>query len=645
MEFKSLFQSGKIGTLEVSNRVVKAPQSTAMSNMDGSVSERLIRHYKKLAEGGVGLVIVEYAYVDDYASKSAHCQLGISSNEHIPGLAWLASTIKETGAKAGIQIEHCGRQKFLGTPPMLAPSRIPWPTLYEKTGMVPEEMNLEQIEDVIEAFGDAALRAQMAGFDLVEIHGAHGYLITNFLSPHTNKRLDLYGGSLENRMRFLKRIVENVRKKVGPDYPVTVRLSGSDYEPDGLTIEDTVEISKVLETLGIDAIHVSGGDHHMMVHQVTPMALSVCHNTWAAEIIKKEVNIPVIASGSITLPRYGEEIISSGKADFIGLGRPLWADPDWALKAKEGRSEDVRPCIRCNDGCLERTFYFYRAVSCTVNPAVGREGELDIAPAEQSKKVAVVGGGPAGMEAARVAALRGHDVTIYEKRELGGALIEASAPEFKTDLRPLHQYYLTQLQKLDIQIQHEEATAETIQNENYDVVILATGAKPIPLNLPGQENTRVVHALDVLSNQADTGQKVLVIGGGMVGTETALHLAEEHQRDVVLVEMADQIMGDVGHSEAMVYFDKIKKDKIKVLTGEKVTEITHEGIIVQNKKGQTKTIGADTVVIAAGFTPNNTLSINISTSNNVEVYSIGDCVKPAKFLDAIHQAFHLARKI
>ncbi|HBI05258.1 MAG TPA: NADH oxidase, partial [Paenibacillaceae bacterium] len=264
MEFKSLFQSGKIGTLEVSNRVVKAPQSTAMSNMDGSVSERLIRHYKKLAEGGVGLVIVEYAYVDDYASKSAHCQLGISSNEHIPGLAWLASTIKETGAKAGIQIEHCGRQKFLGTPPMLAPSRIPWPTLYEKTVMVPEEMNLEQIEDVIEAFGDAALRAQMAGFDLVEIHGAHGYLITNFLSPHTNKRLDLYGGSLENRMRFLKRIVENVRKKVGPDYPVTVRLSGSDYEPDGLTIEDTVEISKVLETLGIDAIHVSGGDHHMM---------------------------------------------------------------------------------------------------------------------------------------------------------------------------------------------------------------------------------------------------------------------------------------------------------------------------------------------------------------------------------------------
>ena len=437
--YPNLFSPGKIGNLTLKNRIMKAPQSSGMSNKDGTVSERLIRYYRHEAAGGAGMIIVEYAYVDDIGAKSAHCHLGISDNEHIPGLTWLAENIKEQGAVPAIQIEHCGRQKFLGTQPICAPSAIPWPMLWEKYGVqaVPRELTIEEIQDIVHAFGDAALRAKTAGFELVEIHGAHGYLLTNFFSPCTNHRTDLYGGSLENRMRIYVEIVRDVRKKVGPDFPVTIRLSGTDYEPDGFTIDDTIALAKVLEKEGIDAFHISGGDHNTMIHQVSPMAIEVCHNVWAAEAVKNAVHVPVIASGSITLPEYAEDIIASGKGDFVGLGRPLWADPEWPKKAEEGHPEDIRPCIRCNEGCLERTFFQYKAITCAVNPTISREGELEIEPAAEPKKIAVVGGGPAGMEAARVCRLRGHDVTLFEEKELGGLLHEASGPEFKADIRPL----------------------------------------------------------------------------------------------------------------------------------------------------------------------------------------------------------------
>ena len=643
--FPNLFKEGKIGNLTISNRVVKAPQSTGLSNMDGTVSERLIRHYKRLAQGGAGLIIVEYAFVDNEASKSAHNQLGISSNEHISGLAWLASTIKEAGAVAGIQIEHCGRQKFLGTHPILAPSRLPWPTLYERTGIVPEEITLEQIKQVVEAFGDAALRAKQAGFDLVEIHGAHGYLITNFLSTHTNKRTDLYGGSLENRMRFLVEIVQNIKAKVGDDYPVTVRLSGTDYQPDGMGIEETIQIAKKMEQLGLCAIHVSGGDHPQMIHQVTPMLLDVCHNTWAAEAVKKEVNIPVIASGSITLPRYAEDIIKTGKGDFVGLGRPLWADPDWANKAKHGEPEAIKPCIRCNDGCLERTFYNFRAISCTVNPGAGREGDIEIETAPVKKKVAIIGGGPSGMEAARVSALRGHDVTLFEKRELGGALIEAGAPQFKSDLIPLREYYINQMKQLDVKVIYEECTFENIVKREFDSVIVAVGGKRIEANIPGITKSSVIHALDLVYQRKETGNQVVVIGGGLVGVEAALYLAREQNREVTIVEMADSIMRDVGHSEGIVYQQMLEESNIQILTSEKLDEIYDNVVVTSNQYGQKKEIPADNVVIAMGITSNNELVQQLKANTELEIYAIGDAVKPAKFYDAIHAGFHTAVRI
>ncbi|MGB9793412.1 MAG: FAD-dependent oxidoreductase, partial [Thermacetogeniaceae bacterium] len=480
--------------------------------------------------------------------------------------------------------------------------------------------------------------------DLVEIHGAHGYLLTNFFSPHTNKRNDMYGGSLENRMRIYVEIVRNIRKKIGPDFPLIIRLSGTDYEPDGYPIEDTIALAKVLENEGIDAIHVSGGDHHQMIHQVSPMAIPVCHNVWAAELIKKEVKIPVIASGSITLPEYAEEIIASGKGDFVGLGRPLWADPYWPKKALAGTPEDIRPCIRCNEGCLERTFFLFRSITCAVNPRCGREGELEITPASSKKKVAVIGGGPAGLEAARVCALRGHDVTLYEKRKLGGLLHEASVPEFKADIRPFMNYLITQINKLGVKVVNEEANWSLLKDKGYDVILVATGPTPVHLGVPGIDKPSVVHALDVLNGAKNVGQKVAVIGGGLVGTEVALWLAKQGKK-VAIVEMLDEIMKDVAVTDKLAYMEMMKDMDIEVYAGHKLLEVLDHGIVASDKQGAKKEIAADTVVLAVGFKPNLSLFEEIKANSDVEVYAIGDCVKPGKIFDAIHTAYKTALTI
>ncbi len=641
--FPHLFTPGRIGSLTLKNRILKAPQSSGMSNMDGTVSERLVRYYRDQAAGGAGCIVVEYAYVDDIGAKSAHCHLGISSNEHIPGLAWLAENIREMGSVPGIQIEHCGRQKFLGTQPICAPSAIPWPKLWDQYGVqaVPHVLTVEEIQDIVHAFGDSALRAKQAGFELVEIHGAHGYLLTNFFSPHTNHRTDLYGGSLENRMRIYVEIVRDVRKKVGPDFPVTIRLSGTDYEPDGFPIEDTIAMAKVLEKEGIDAFHISGGDHHTMIHQVSPMAMSICHNTWAAEAIKKAVSVPVIASGSITLPQYAEEIIASGKGDFVGLGRPLWADPEWPNKAAADHPEDIRPCIRCNEGCLERTFFNYKAITCALNPVVSREGELKITPAPVKKKVAVVGAGTAGMEAARVLALRGHDVTVYEEKpENGGLLHEAAAPEFKADIRPFMQYQITAIEKLGIPVVQKKATPADL--EGFDAVVCATGSLPIIPNLPGVDKPIAVDCLSAINGAKPVGKKVVVVGGGLVGTETALDLAE-NGHSVTLVELLPRIMKDVAVTDFLAYSERIAKTDMRILTDTRLEEVLDNGARISGPKGE-EVVEADTVILALGLKAEQGLYNELAAAGK-EVYLAGDAVKAGKIFDAIHTAYRVAIRI
>jgi len=641
--FPKLTEPGRIGNIQLKNRIIKAPQHTGLANPDGSVTDRMIRYYKDVAMGGVGMVIVEYAYVDNDAAQASPCQLGISRMDHIAGLSLLAQTIQANGAKAAIQISHAGRQKFTLSRPIKAPSTVPWEEMHFMGCPPPDVVTFDEIQEIVKSFGMAAKRAQLADFDMVEIHACHGYLISNFLSPRTNKRTDWYGGSLENRMRFLLELVQEIIHQVGPGYPVCVRVSGTDYEPDGHTIEETIELSRRLEAMGVAVIHMSGGNHHQTIHEVSPMGMSLCHNVWAAEDVKKEVKIPVIASGSITLPNLAEEILEKGKGDFVALGRPLWADPRWPLKVIEGRPEDIRPCIRCNDGCLARGDHVAKTISCSVNVAACREEEFKIVKAQHPKKVAVIGGGPAGMEAARVCALRGHDVTLFEKRKLGGALIEASIPEFKIDLRPLVGYLATQIEKLKIKVIKKEATVQSISKGGFDVVIVATGSSPVRPDIPGMDSGAVTDALKVLDGSAKTGKKVAVIGAGLVGAEVGLFLGEQG-KEVLFVEMMDTVMNGITFDERQVYENRLRECKVSFHTGQRLESLSGKKMVLIDRFGTRTEMTADTIVLASGFRPNRDLIDQLRSKSKVQVLEVGDCVSPRKIFDAIHDG-HLAAKL
>ncbi len=641
--FPTLFSPCKIGNVEIKNRICKAPQTTGLSNMDGSVSSRLVRCYEDLAKGEVGMIIVEYAYVDRKYSKSASNQLGICDDEYMVGLGWLADTIKNNDCVPCIQIEHCGRQRFLG-PPMKSASSNPWPLMYERYGQaaIPQELTIEEIHQLIEDFGKAAWRAKTAGFEVVEIHGAHGYLITNFLSPFTNQRTDWYGGSRENRFRFLEQVFKRCKEYVGEDFPLIVRLSGTDYEPGGMTIEDTIYYAKRLEELGCAAIDVSGGDHHQMVHQVTPMQLSKGHNVWAAEAVKKEVSIPVFATGSITLPDYAEEILASGKADFISMGRPLLADPYWAKKALEGCPEDISPCIRCNEGCLDRGNHLGKSINCTMNPTLCFEDALAIHLADIPKKIAVVGGGPAGMKAADTAALRGHEVTLFEKRKLGGYLHEASYPDFKDDIRNALRYLTTQVKKRGIPVIEKAATPEDL--EGFDAVIVAAGASPVALPVPGADQEFVQTAVDILNPEAKKPEgRIIVIGGGLIGTETAVELSLKQGNEVTVVEMLPEIMNGCSDCDHIVYSEMIKEHDINILTSARVLEIGDHCVVIE-KNGRRRQLPADHVLVAAGMKPNNSIYEDLKKQGRT-VYNVGDSVKTGKIYDAIHMGYKAGLKV
>lgn len=641
--FPTLFSPCKIGNVTIKNRICKAPQTTGLSHMDGSVSSRLVRCYEDLARGEVGMIIVEYAFVDRKYSKSASNQLGICDDEYIVGLGWLADTIKNLGSVPCIQIEHCGRQRFLG-PPMKSASPNPWPLMYERYGRaaIPEELTIDEIHQLVEDFGRAALRAKTAGFQVVEIHGAHGYLITNFLSPFTNQRRDWYGGSRENRFRFLEQVFTRCKEYVGEDFPIIVRLSGTDYEPGGMTIDDTIYYAQRLEQLGCAAIDVSGGDHHQMIHQVTPMQLDRGHNVWAAEAIKKVVKIPVFATGSITQPDFAEEILASGKADFISMGRPLLADPYWAKKAQEGHPEDISPCIRCNEGCLDRGNHLGKSINCTMNPTLGFEDALAIRPADKVRKVAVVGGGPAGLKAADTAALRGHEVTLFEKRALGGWLHEASYPDFKADIRDALRYLVTQVNKHGVTVVEKEATAADLAG--FDAVIVATGTTPAGLPVPGADRPNVTLAVDALKEGGvrPTGQ-VVVIGGGLIGVETAVLFSRQPDTQVTILEMLPQIMNGCSDCDKIVYGGWIQENGVQVFTSSKVVSIGEEGVTFEQRSLR-GTVPADHVFLATGMKPNQALYEEL-LAQGVMVYNVGDSQAPGKIYDAVHSGYKAGLKV
>ncbi len=636
-KYPKVSSPAKIGTLQLDNRLIKAPLHVKLGGRDGIVTDRTLAHYKKQAEGGAGLIMVEYAYVDHIASKSGICQISIADDEYIPGLMRLARVIQDTGAKAALQITHCGRQKFLPYFPAKTASRVPWEELYAQNNKAPEELTFEEVQQIVEAFGDAAFRVKRAGYDLVEVHGANGYLITNFLSPRTNRRTDWYGGSLENRMRLIIEIVTNVRKKIGPDFPFSVRLAGSEYEPDGVTIDETIETARFLENLGVDVIHICGGNNHQTQHTISPIYMPQGNNVWAAEAVKKAVSIPVIANGALNSPELIEAVIAEGKADFVSLGRPLYADPELPNKMFEDRPEDITPCIRCNEGCVDRSRRYSQSVQCAVNPVLGFEDVRSIV-AGKYKNIAVIGGGPAGMQAAIVCAQRGLHPTIFEKRKLGGALVEASIPDFKAELRALISYLSTQIEKLGIEVKNEQATPQMIADAGFDAAIIAIGAELSQLDVRGIDDPIVGNALAVLRGEVKLGDHVIVVGAGYVGLEVGLYCAEMGKQ-VSIIECREDFLDDLERGTKAGLMNRFEKQNYTIKAGRLLDSILEQGVVITDRFGRKERIPCDNVIIAAGFKPQPSFMEELSSISPMPLFAIGDCVKPRKIFEAIHEGY------
>jgi 2,4-dienoyl-CoA reductase-like NADH-dependent reductase (Old Yellow Enzyme family)/thioredoxin reductase len=592
------------------------------------------------------MIIVEYSYVDPFG-KGIPAQSGIYSDKCVAGLHDLAEAIKLNGAKAVIQIHHAGRETKPSTnerPYVVAPSPIP----LELYGVTPRELTIPEIEEIIVKFGDAAVRAKIAGFDAVEIHGAHGYLILSFLSPLTNKRADRYGGSEENRHRFGLEIFREIRKRVGENFPIGYRIIGSEFVEGGLTLDHVVPYVKKLEKAGICYISVSGANFDSMEHMITSPYMPPGNLVPLAAKIKKAVSIPVIAVGRLHDPVFADKIIGEGKTDMVAVGRGLIADPDIPNKAQEGKFADIRPCLACNNSC-NRNFFFYWPIECDVNYEAGREGkyEQQFKRAEKAKKILIVGGGIAGMEAARVATLRGHKVEIHEKTDrLGGNIIPASSPSFKNELRKFLDYLIHQIDSLKIKVLFgKEVTLETIKKMKPDAVVFATGATPTIPEIPGVNKPHVETAADVLLGKVAGKKKVVVIGGGSVGCETALHLAE-NKKEVTVIEMLDEVVKDLygttSNDKALV--QKLDEKRVCILKNTKVVEVTDDGVTVIDKKLNMYPVTAGTVVLAVGLKAD-ALPIEKVGRIGTEFYSIGDCVEPRKVKEAIHDANRVALTI
>ncbi len=638
-KYPNLFSKGRIGGLTIKNRIIRNSMGTHLAVGHMSVSEASVQAAAEAASGGVGLVFMDNCTVKDMY----HMGLCAADDTYIPGLSRMAEAIKDHGALAGMQLAHPGRDTgFVGGTEIVAASRITYEPWYEAGAELPKELTIEEIHVLVKQYGEAAARVQRSGFDIVEIHGACGCLPTNFLSPHDNHRTDMYGGSLHNRMRFLIEIVRSIKAHCGQAYPVSVKLSMDDCEPDGIRLEETIEVCKALEKEGVALLNLVTATHANAYHSSGFYPWAYCAEM--ASKVKEVVSVPVMVTGAIQSPGCGEEILAKGQADFVGTARQELADPFWPKKAREGREEDIVPCIRCMIGCTDRGILGNKPIHCAVNPTLYKYYEEKYPKTGEVKNVAVIGAGPAGLEAALTAKKRGHKVTIYEKREIGGAMIEASVPEYKADIRRFTEYYKVQLKKYEIPVVYEEATAESIKQGNYDAAIVAVGGAARKLNVPGVEQDTVAYAMEYLGGKVHfDGKKAVVIGGGITGAEAALELAEEG-KEVTIVEVMDQFLAQQA-TVIPPYLMKLEENQVKIITGHRLESVKDHIAVIVDRFGNTKELPADAVVIAAGFSPQTSLAEQLEEETDMDVYLVGDCKQVRQIQDAVHEGYAAGRQV
>jgi 2,4-dienoyl-CoA reductase (NADPH2) len=640
-QFTHLFAPIKVGDVQLKNRMVMLAIGTGYPEPDGTVGDCFIDFCVERARGGVGLIITPFAPFD----MAIPVIPGLYDDRFIPGARRLTDAVHAYGAKIAPQFlgQYFWVNKENGSFEFIAPSAV----FNKMIGGTPKALTLEEIHLLVDEYGEAGRRAQEAGFDAIELPLGIGYLLNRFISPCTNKRTDEYGGSLENRMRFPLEIIERIHKQAGEDYPIICRVSAEEYMEGGHTLEDSKKVVSILESAGVQAIDVEAGWHECPVPLVV-MSVPRGAFVYLAEEIKKVVNVPVVAAYRINTPELAEQILADGKADLIGLGRALLADPEFPNKAKEGRSDEIRACIACSN-CLDNLLTAYKSGTalpafCSINPRMGKEVEYTIEPAGVAKRVLVVGGGPGGMEAARVAALRGHQVTLCEKgEELGGQLRVACLPPYKDELGSLIKNMATQARKAGVEVRlSTEVTPELVEKENPDVLILAVGATPLIPDIPGVGQDNVVTAVDVLTRRRDVGGTAVIVGGGMVGCEAAEFLADLDKK-VTIVEMLPKIGSDYGATYRHVVLRRLRKAGIKMETNVIVEEITDGGVKAR-RDGAVEFFPGDTVVLAAGFEPSKGLGEKLGGKVPAP-YSIGDCVEPRRIKEAIEEGFRLAREI
>ena len=666
----SLFTPITINTLEIENRIYLPAMHLGMAR-EFEVTDQIVNFYAQRAKGGPGMICVGYATIDELSGNTQN--IGAHDDRFIPGLTRLASAIKENGSLAAVQINHSGRYNFsffLNGKQPVAPSAV----ASRMTKETPKAMSHEEIKETVNSFAAAAVRVQTAGFDAVEVLSGTGYLISEFLSPLTNQRTDEYGGGLENRMRFGLEIVTAIREAVGKDYPVIVRMNGNDFMPGGNPRQELIEYARALAKGPVDALCINVGWHEARVPQIVAQVPRGAF-AYLARAIKEVVDVPVIASHRINDPQTARQVISEGYCDMVAMGRSLIADPMLPQKARQGKEKEILHCIACAQGCFDNLFKL-KHVECLCNPLAGYEQDEEKAPVSSPKKVLVVGGGPAGMTAALTAFRRGHSVTLYEScHRLGGQLHLAAAPPGRQEFAQFAIDLENQIMALKIPVVlNTKVDKKLIEAMEPDYVLLATGAKPLLPPIPGLDLPHVADAWDVLENRVETGTRVIIIGGGAVGVETALFLSEKGtissdtlkflfvnkaetpetlfematkgSKEISLIEMMDRVGKDIGKSTKWGMMQDLGRFGVTTITSGKVTKIIETGIeFVQESTGDaTQQIAADTVVVAAGSKSHNPLEA-IVKEMGLAYQVIGDAGKVATAFDAVHGGYKAAKDI
>jgi 2,4-dienoyl-CoA reductase-like NADH-dependent reductase (Old Yellow Enzyme family)/thioredoxin reductase len=613
--------------------------ATNYASTEGFVTQRQIDYYVERAKGGFGYINVEHTGILPQGKASPKMLL-ISTDEHAAHINKLVEAVHDASGKIVVQINHAGRQTFskVTGSPIVGPSPLPALPIME----TPRELSISEIEEIVEAFTAAAERVKKAGVDGVEIHMAHGYLLCSFLSPFSNKREDRYGGDVPGRARFPVEVLKAVRNRVGPDFPIICRLSGDEYVEGGLTIEETKQITKILEQEGADALHISACNAASSYLNHPPYYVEEGVFIHLAEAIKSEIDIPVIAVGRIRNPIMADQIIGEQKADLISMGRASIADPHMPNKAKEGRFDEIIPCISCNK-CIQTLRV--DSVRCTVNPETGNEGQFRFSKADQSKQVWIVGAGPGGLKAAEIAAIKGHQVKVFEKdTQTGGRMRLGANPPKKAVYNEFLDYLERRAKTLGATFEMgKEFTEEMLDPQKPDVVIVATGALPQLPDWKGVKESNALSVDDVLSDGAEIGQKILVVGGGGSGAEIADFLSDRG-KEVTLVEMLEIIAADLVTHMQHYLGRRLKEKGVTILTSTRVLELGKGYAMVEDASGVRKLNGFDTIVLALGSTPNDRIYKRLK-EKVPELYLIGDAVEPREVVDAVFEAEEVASKI